>query len=570
MLGIKIKNKFISLYADTALTFDIYHPMAIIMESVDELKGGYSFPLDIPLDEINIGIIGRIDRLDRNATLLNDEYCEVWCEGVPLYIGKAYMKKSGNKRAELFMVFNEVKEIGSTSLEAIDLGGDRSIGADTATRLAHAKDTAVNPLDYDYIFCPVFNPLYFDTTDLPFPIFRYQNFWDVVTSEFIEQAPSSAMPFIRVDYLLKQIFKYQGYTLDNQWQITDELKQIILYNNRSIYRTVDEWAETINLAHHVPFRTAVEFLRAICSTFGLGLFYDHFNKTALIKPFRDMINSPIAADWTSKAGADFGYTEDINLISQLRYDIDTNDDLSVRYSGITAPPGLIFGEGLTARILQAAFTIGPYYTKADNSIYFIPLPGSDIPYTAQYHNPVIKNVKGEKYISPLIPMWNSWNIKLNGDVDDTITFQEWMLPHIRHIGYTVIENSGQSSYKTPLTSFRMMIYRGMQPADVGHSETYPMANATAYNIRGDKVGDYSLHWDGQYGIYAQWWSQVYHMLANKSDVTRSLLLTISDLLSFRFYNKYRIENQNYFISRMRYTLTMRGISPIEATMMSTL
>ena len=97
-----------------------------------------------------------------------------------------------------------------------------------------------------------------------------------------------------------------------------------------------------------------------------------------------------------------------------------------------------------------------------------------------------------------------------------------------------------------------------------------MANVTAYNIRGEQVGDYSLLWDGEFGIYNKFWKRPYEMLKNKKEVVRSLNLTIRDLNNFRFYHKIRIENQNYFITKLRYTVTAKGLSPIEATMITTL
>jgi hypothetical protein len=132
------------------------------------------------------------------------------------------------------------------------------------------------------------------------------------------------------------------------------------------------------------------------------------------------------------------------------------------------------------------------------------------------------------------------------------------------VGY----NPNIATIKTPLTSFRTMFYRGFQPADVGVDETYPMAGVNEYNIRGEVVGDHSLLWDGDKGIFKTWWALPYLMLSQKKTVMRQLNLSIRDLLNFSFKNKYRIENQNYFITRMRYTISQRGLSPIEATMIT--
>jgi len=49
---------------------------------------------------------------------------------------------------------------------------------------------------------------------------------------------------------------------------------------------------------------------------------------------------------------------------------------------------------------------------------------------------------------------------------------------------------------------RLLFDRGYQPASDG--SRYPLGSALATNLRGLKVGDYSLQWPGPAGLYAQW------------------------------------------------------------------
>lgn len=571
MLGIKIREQFLSLYANTVLTFEEFHPIGLITDSVDQIQGSYTLPLDIPIDENNAAIIGRIDRLDIDTTLMQEEYCEVWIDGLLYKTGKATIKGSSNTTAKMFIIFNELKALAAISLEAVDLGGDRNIGANTTARLAHAKDTATNPLNHDYVFCPVYNPLFevFGSI-LPLVVDKYQNFWDTSADEFIESVGASAMPFIRIDYLLKQVFKALGYTLDNQFQTTDELKKMLLYNNRSIYNAEgEEWESIINLVNHVPYRTALDFVKAIAGTFALAAFPDPFTKRYELIPFRDLILAPVAEDWTSKASNKFDYETDRDFISQFRHDIDENDELCVKWSGVTAKENTYSGEGLTAKIMHTAGQYHYRYAYGDNTYYYIPPVGVfAAAMVEQHHNPVIKTGSDKEYISPLIPLWNSWGIKLDGTIEedpDVLYFQEWGLPHIQYPPFQLHSSARQF----PLSSFRVMMYRGFQP-DFASTITYPFANVTKYNILGDSVGDYSLLWDRDEGIYNQWWKLPYQMLKDKKTVRRRLNLTIRDLMNFRFKNKYRFENQNCFLTHLRYSVSAKGLSPIDATMITTL
>jgi len=572
MLGIKIRDTFISLNPETTLTFEMEHPVGIITDALDQVNGGFSFPIDIPLDEVNLGIIGHAQRLDLDSVLMQDEYCEVWIEGVLLYIGLAYIKAVSRTTCSLFMVFNEVTTIADVLLSELDLGGTRTLGASEAIRTALADDTAANPLDYDFAFFPVYNPVYRGIWSTGFPTAQqqyYQNFYSSDDGAYAEYAVCAITPFVRIDYLLRQIFAHSGFTLDNQWQDIDELKLLYIYNNFNINThtaaAVSSWDETIDLIHHVPFRKAIDLVKAVIGTFALGLYTDPHDKTVELIPWRDLISGPVEADWTSKAAADYDYVTDKDYISRWRYDLDEADAMSVKFSVTTFPQDLVLDTHTYIRqALAGVYFVGVHYAIADNTYYY--LESGRAAYTAQDFKEQNNGGTSKEYISPLIPMWNSHDIETDGDINDTLALQQMQLPAIEHTGY--IQESGDA--KAPCTSMRIMFYRGMQPYDTGISGTYPMGGITRHNIRGDLVGDYALTWDQTGGIYEQWWKLPYEMLLNRKNVTRRLRLTIADLVNFRFKHKIRIENQNYFILKLRYSVSSRGLSPVEATMMTTL
>lgn len=578
MLGIKIKDTFISLYDNTQLNFDIRNPIGIITDALDNIQGGYSFPIDIPLDVINREVIGHVDRLDLDGTLMQQEYCEVWARGLFLMQGKATIKQSSKQllsgHASLFMVFNPVTELTDVMMTDIDLGGVRTIGADAATRLAHADDTLSDPLDHHYIFAPIYNPVYRALWDAGFPTAQqrhYQNFWSSDDDAFDEYAVSGITPFVRLDYLLKRIFAHMGYTLDDQWLTTDELKQLLIYNNYNINThtaaAISSWDETIDLRHHVPLRQALDLIKGIIGTYALGLFPEPADKVMRLIPFKTLITGDVAADWTSLAAVAYECTTDRNFIARWRYDLDEHDAMSVRYSGAPYPQQIVLGEGLTCRIMFDAGQFLFRYSICDNTYYHIlPIPGLNADYIAQDMKEVRKTGSDMEYISPLIPLWNSHDIETDGDENDDLPIQQQQLCAIEHVGF--IKESGDALQ--PCTSLRLFFYRGFQPYDVGISGTYPMTGITRYNIRGEQVGDYALTWDRPGGVYDAWWKLPYEMLKNKKVVTRSLNLSIADLINFRFHHKIRIENQHYFITRLKYSISNRGLGITEAEMITTI
>lgn len=573
MFGVKINGTFISLFPGTRLTFEMHHPIGIITDALDQVDGGISFPIDIPLDDTNLEIIGHAHRLDLDSTLIQDEYCEVWVEGVLLYIGKATIKEAGNARASLFMIFNDLRDLVDVSMLSLDLGGERNIGADEATRTAHADDTLANPLDHDYIFAPVYNPVYRPLWDDGFPTAQqrhFQNFWSSDDGAFAEYPVTGITPFVRLDYLLSRIFAYSGFTLDNQWQTTDELRLLLLYNNYNINThsapAVSSWDEVIDLVNHVPARNSLDLVKAIIATYALGLFPDPHDKTMLLIPFKTLITNPVEDDWTDRAAEIYKFTTDRDFIARWQYDIDPDDEMSVRFSGRDFPQNIVSGEGLTARAMFAAAEYGLRYSICDNTYYFIAIGTFSADYIAQDLKSVIKTGSDLSYVSPLLPLWNSHDIETDGDDNDSLPIQQQQLAAIEHTGYIKEYADAQKV----CVNLRLFFYRGFQPYDTGTSGTYPMTGITRYNINGDQIGDYALTWDQTGGIYDAWWKLPYQMLRDKKQVNRTLNLSIRDLLNFRFWHKIRIENQNYFMTRFRFTVSERGISPVEATMITTL
>ncbi len=95
-------------------------------------------------------------------------------------------------------------------MSELDLGGSRVIGTDSATRLAYAKDTAVNPMDYDYVFFPVINPRFWNNVNPLYSTQHWQNYWNFDTESFVENEGGIAMPFIRVTTCLSKRLRKSG------------------------------------------------------------------------------------------------------------------------------------------------------------------------------------------------------------------------------------------------------------------------------------------------------------------------------------------------------------------------
>jgi hypothetical protein len=115
---------------------------------------------------------------------------------------------------------------------------------------------------------------------------------------------------------------------------------------------------------------------------------------------------------------------------------------------------------------------------------------------------------------------------------------------------------------------RITIYRGMYPDFDG--DDYPLASGLPWDASSNLIGAISLRWDGQYGMYETWWKGWHQMLRNGKNVTGLFRLTIADIVGFNFEDKVRIQNQDFFVKKMRISLTPRGLAPVEIELVSTI
>jgi hypothetical protein len=58
------------------------------------------------------------------------------------------------------------------------------------------------------------------------------------------------------------------------------------------------------------------------------------------------------------------------------------------------------------------------------------------------------------------------------------------------------------------------------------------------------------------------------MLKNSSGVTRNFLLPLAELLRFDFRHKVRVENQNYFVKSLEFSVSLEGVSPSKCELVS--
>jgi len=138
----------------------------------------------------------------------------------------------------------------------------------------------------------------FDLTGLRYTVFRGRYPHTVFIDGQLIEVPKGygITPFLKLNFMLRRIFEYFGYKLEESIFDTDpELKEIVVLNNTadSIVR------EVIDYSQLVPSGTVDDFLNNIRQAFGCEFFVSEDNRRVNIKFWNDILSDiRLEKDWT--------------------------------------------------------------------------------------------------------------------------------------------------------------------------------------------------------------------------------------------------------------------------------
>lgn len=578
MFSIKIYNQFLDLAPNATLSFELNSP-AYFGEDADVIQGGFSFPFTVPLTTHNKAILGHPNRIDNADLFLSDEYCEVWTKGVLLFDGKATIQSASRTTAKMYIIVSAISGLKELKLNQLNLG-TASFGNNQTEALAHAKDTATNPGNYNYIFFPINNSSFFPSDNTGTTQDDYINWYDITAGSFVSNSTSRAIvPFLKLDHILQRGIDAISYGFTNNFQTDDELKRLVLYNNRSIHNGTD-WALSTDLDNHAnPETSFASLLKRISRLFCLAPFEDRWNKRIELLPLKNLIQNGIKHDWTRKASREYNKELNQNLIGGLQYGdmYDTGDPF---FSFESDPP--------VYNLIQDIIDVeddapsGYWYEYSTDTLYYNKLDSETDPESGDEVPRQVSERVSKFYLPYLIDgstnkvYTSEMNTILSWQLLDSTNSATWMLPLLWEEGCFIFDpDTGVPTTSDPLKSFkpfedRILFYRGFQTASP--SGTYPMASNNTFDYFTDDIPgeQYSLLWNDHLStsLYNVWWKDWLEILRLRKVVSFQLLLTPRDILEFNFKDKVRIDNQNYLVKRLRVTLTMRGLQPTEAELVS--
>jgi len=558
MISIKINEQFLQIPENTTFTMNEESPL-FLGGDMDKIVTGYSSNIKFPLTRYNMGVLGFPSAIDNYGQIVHEVECIVYNNGWPIAYGIANISKISNTTGTLKLIVNPYKKMKGTQLSELEL--EEVTLADSAAMRSRAKDTAIHPLDYNYAFFPVYNPGWWvEVPEVANPLSenfyaqRHQNFYNDFGHFSETHKSKAAMPFVRLDYLLSKIVENSDYVIENNFQITDELRSIYIYNNNSIYILNDatgeiEWSNTFVLQDHLPPTTASEFIKWVAKTFALALLPSQERGIFKIDPFQNILDSKEELDWTPYVIEDYGIDQDNKTPQILGYELSPSDGLSesnnyrpfVNYTTVDktadvdgAPEGLVYVKSTST------------YWKKDST-------------GKKFHHQQFNRIKFDKepaFLAKLEPLHSirRYTLPLSG-----YSFIKWPTVGIRIAGNMRDEDQGAEC------GMRIMIYRGLH----NHEGTdYPYASDANYDPDENPIAgaELSLRWDGEKGLYEKYWKNWLFFLQNRKVVNRTFILPLKDIENFSWEKKVRVGNMLYFVNKLkkRYLSTLDNKVKVEA------
>lgn len=118
---------------------------------------------------------------------------------------------------------------------------------------------------------------------------------------------------------------------------------------------------------------------------------------------------------------------------------------------------------------------------------------------------------------------------------------------------------------------RFFFHRGLQPAAAA-GRVFPQAGHSVRSFSGQAAGKYSMNWNGEHGLYRQWWSELIELLTYGRTDRRRVRLGIAELLELK---RWRSVRRSYVtrqgtavgvIRSARVRVTAAGIEPATVTL----
>ena len=569
MIRLLIDGLAVDLAANASVSVKRRSP-AYLGEKAEVIPGDYTFPFTLPLTAKNRRALRYPQRLDNQEPLPTELPAQLYVGPDLLLNGRVKVQRATARTADVFLYRNPLAKLSDVLLNETEQG---TVGAGSASELAALmKATTSAPLDHDAIFAPVYNAGLNEAPDVRVGAHTFMNSWHYDQQRFMTEYHVSPLP--RLEPVLRRAIEGAGYSWDDGLHTTDEMKRQVLVTNRSL-QYEGKLTPRGALASCLPPTSLSDLLKSLCRTYCLAPFSDLTGNHLRLQRLGPLAARLPRYDWTAHASHAYERSPDGATVKRYEWGEGAYADSYHlgRWGGThdattaeirdTLKVGGGFEEGLDPRRLYYLYgksAVSKYVSIPD--LTFWNVTGLDTLNSFGFHaNPG----DGETISPELTPCQTQRVYGIPSGQDSSV------LPTLSDKPLGI---SGYNSFTGQVTSeegditARLSFYRGLQPSRQG--QLYPMVNhnnsdANHTPIDGERE---SLNWQGPDGLYQRHWRDWDEMLQRAATVKRSFLLPLAQLLDFDFRDKVRVENRNYFVREMEFTVTQRGVSPTACTLIA--
>lgn len=353
-------------------------------------------------------------------------------------------------------------------------------------------------------------------------------------------------PFIKVSYLLKEIFKYYGYTLqDNFFTTTEPFKDMVIINN-----VIDVMVNGhIRMEDLLPDVTVTDFLSVIRKKFCCEFVSDEGQHTANIIFLRDVVNGKAYTDLTHsmteeptlsyKAEKDY---KRIVLTSKTQVDSEAQDSFDDFADMLAKNPTAYFNN-----------VDGCFYKDGYSGNYLVI---TKIGECSQSYNTGEDTEEQQVEIPECIPEFRQLFISVAVDDDTTVKYDFGKYLYIGK--YNTLNSSMVVAGKDEETNTDDANVLPTMLAFAYNSGNLPVGTISCYDIYATgtpRIFDYALYYAGEFGIYEKFYRDYDLLLRNAlQELKVKLLLSQSQKMNIPAYAKVVIRGVAFFMNKLKFTL----------------
>lgn len=589
MIDIRINGQSLDLLQSTTIRLEWSNPIW----DWETIPGATTFPFTLPDTDRNRGLLDYAKVIQRRGGGVSRVACELYVGGLPFMVGQLVIQKATNNSYSCYIssqAGDMAASIEGLGLRDLELGGPRNMGTNAYFwKAAMITTTTVGPWPAsDFVFFPIRNTQFGSSDDSilltaigggwTYPgtvICPVQNYWhggEFFADWFQDFSPLSwewdviwTVPFVYVNYILHEIFALGGYKMTGSWLRDPELSTLVV---NSVKAEVPGHHQDglgnflLDLPAFMPDMTIAEFLIGLRKAFCMFVFFDSRAKTVELTTMKDVLNSSEREEWTDKANPAYEISDEDQDTYRWKFTMDNNDKLmedavmdlrgSLHLADVAddslLPPG---DEPGAVRFVQDDYYF--WSMNRDGTVWH----RASLPFYDEGDSAATQTV--EIPFSPVatwrgvdtIPTDYAW-------ITPPAILKFWKLPNVEQAG-----NFVWNAVHTADFAARLLFYRGM--VEDSNGDLYPFGTSDNYDWAANRIGEYSLMWQGEDGLVNRFWKEWITFAQATRRVRRRVNLGLGDLLGLDLKVRKRIDGVDYFVEKMTVQISMTGIEPADIT-----